>query len=288
MKFKLNKIKLKIVWLLLLVFFNLYQNKIFTRKRSSDPTYYDIHLEIFKDMINYKEIVKIFENKNSLKQLLAFPKQNIKNEIEYNLEKTNTNFNIPLKNFDLLSREIRNRYSYHLKVLDLTISYLTEDQEVKKSLIQLKKAKDYLNTYFNFNFNDSLKYKFIQVDPDEEPPKPYSSLNLPCMNSGDCMTKKLKWMMCTVKRVTIRTAYEELNKPLLTMSKIIFNLCGCLIIPKGAEQQQIKCTLTTAQPGIPCVISNMVFKSLFKLSFNMWKAYQTESHKCYNPISPYN
>ena len=288
MKFKIKKITLKIIWLLLILFLNFHQNKILTRVGSLDSSYYDIHSEIFKNLINYYEIIKIFENKQSLKQFLIYPKQNIKIEIESNLQKTNINFNSSLEKSELFSREIRNVNQDPLKVLDLTLSYLTSDQEIKNSLVRFKKAMDYLNVNFNFTLNDNREYKFMQVDPDEEPPKSYSSIDLPCMNAGDCTAKKLKWMMCTVKRVTIRTAYEELNKPLLTMAKIIYNLCGCLITPQGADGRQIKCTRTAGQPGIPCVIPNMVFKSLYKLSFNMWKAYQTESHKCFNPISPFN
>ena len=79
-----------------------------------------------------------------------------------------------------------------------------------------------------------------------------------------------------------------MNIVLLKIAQYLWQACGCLEIPKGPKEKQVKCTRTNAQPGIPCVIPNLVFKQLYKLSFNMWKAYQSSSHTCFNPITPYN
>ena len=73
---------------------------------------------------------------------------------------------------------------------------------------------------------------------------------------------------------------------LLIVDKIIWGLCACTPPMKSGDTMNVNCSLTTGQPGLPCTISNMVFKEIFKISFNLWKAYQKISHMCFSPINP--
>lgn len=126
----------------------------------------------------------------------------------------------------------------------------------------------------------------LQSVADMEPPKAYSSKDLPCKSEADCAGKKLSWMKCTVERIGIRTTYEIVNTPLLIIAKIIYTLCACTYIPQGTKAQ-VKCMNTSSIPGMACTLPNMIYKELYKSTVMLWKSYQEVSNQCTNPITPY-
>lgn len=83
------------------------------------------------------------------------------------------------------------------------------------SFIDKSSPKAILDSFISY-FLSFYKCSFRQIDPDAEPPKPYTSKSIPCTPST-CPIKKLKWMKCTVKSVSLRTAYEFINLYLISI-----------------------------------------------------------------------
>jgi hypothetical protein len=277
--------------IILISFLNLYNeiNAIKIKKFSLENREGE---NILKRIIKYQEIEEKVNNPDFIRNLINNPQN--KNEIESHFNK------YPKEKFKEISsnqdseiqsyiNQVKENSADAKKVLDMTINFLAKDEKIKNVLIKNKK-------YFLKFLEESEKYnksnfmRFSQLDiigiEDLPPPMPYMSLDIPCMTTADCTAKKLLWMKCTVQRVGIRTAYEGLNVALSTMNKMLFGTCVCVQIPMGPDKLQCKCNNTTAQPSLACVIPNQVFKQMFKMSVEMWKAYQMISHSCFSPINP--
>ena len=157
-------------------------------------------------------------------------------------------------------------------------------KSINISFIDKSSPKTILDSFISYILSSyQNKHSFKEVDPDADPPKPYTSNSIPCTPSS-CPIKKLKWMKCTVKSVTLRTAYEFINIILNTLAKTTYGVCGCIEIP--SSNKQVKCTLTRSYPGVPCNVMLNALKGIFKISMFIWKAYTMNNSICLNPISP--
>jgi hypothetical protein len=247
----------------------------------------------FKRIINYDEIIRKLSNEKYIKNdntlLLQNVEENLNSKEKNNfLHRENTNEHIN-NNITRIRLDIIKESKKAVEVLNSLCDAISLSEEFQNFLNIISKNEEYIKEFTDRSevFNNSpLFIELRQNNADLDPPKAYSSLKIPCKTAIDCNLKKLTMMKCTVVRVALRTIYESLNVPLITIEKIVFSLCGCFYV-ETPNNRKIKCTLTTGQPGLPCSVTNQVLQGLFKLSFGIWKGYQTMSHLCRNPISPY-
>lgn len=227
----------------------------------------------------------LFYNSNSISINL------IQNNLSYNDKEVNLvdliryliNYN-DIITYPLSHYISMNTSSYDISSLLLQSNVPVFNRSINISFINKSSTKSILDSfisYFISTYHNNNSFK--QVDPDADPPKPYTGNSIPCTPSS-CPIKKLKWMKCTVKSVTLRTAYEFINIILNTLAKTTYGVCGCIEISSG--KKQIKCTLTRSYPGVPCNVMLNALKGIFKISMFIWKAYTMNNSICLNPISP--
>jgi hypothetical protein len=244
---------------------------------------------LLKKIIGYEKLVENLNNKEYLISLIGGNQNETKEEIEkssiqqYNKDHSNLSDVDP--EIQSFVQTLKDNSHDAKKVLDLTLDFLYKNEQIKNGLI---KNKENLEKYIpDESSSNMMRFSEAKGIEDIPPPMPYMSLDTPCMNTADCTAKKLMWMKCTVQRVAIRSAYEFMNIPLNAMSKMLFASCACVLIPKGKDKIQSECNNTSGQPAIICTIPNQVYKGVFKMSFETWKAYQMISHTCFSPINPF-
>lgn len=248
--------------------------------------------DILKKIINYDEIKEKLSNADFIKSLINDNKKQSEIESYFNkypkdkLIEISSSQDNKIKSF---INQVKQNSSDLKKVLDMTVDFLANHEEIKNVLIKNKKYyMQYLNESDKLNTANQMRFHQSDIIGIEDlpPPMPYMSLDTPCMTPADCTAKKLLWMKCTVLRVGIRTAYEGINIALNATNKALFGLCACVQIPMGPDKLKCQCNNTNAQPGLACTIPNQVFKGIFKISVQIWKAYQMISHTCFSPINP--
>lgn len=267
-------------------------NKFLVNKNKMKQSY--IIDDVFKKLINYNDIIqKVTDEKfindilnNKSKHKIDFDRIEI-NEIIQDKDKSSNEINQLKEDLtEIIKEDNRNTKG----VVDHTINYIFTKNEVN---VPFYKHKQIINEVYDKILSkiENLENpsSFLEIassfNPDADPPKPYTSNEIMCKNSLDCMLKKLLYQKCSVARVNIRTIYEVVNVIFHIMAKIIFLLCACVAVPAG-ESITIQCMNTNAQPGLICVNPNMVFKGVFKISIMLWKIYELMSTFCWNPIGP--
>lgn len=265
----------------------------------------DNNKELMKENILYSSN-KTYDTNEFLNKLILKYKNINKNSFLYSENGNNNDLNLnqyldELNNLliNLIPNEININYinnTYNeLKNINNKIKLFNEKETYSKELFGSKnKDLDSFEYKFKETNNNAFKKAHLSINSDNlisiaelTPTTKYSDgTDIPCINSNDCFVKKLKWMKCTIDRVSLRTAYETANIPLRVIGFVVYNLCACVNIPSG-NTYQIDCFNTIAQPGSACTLPNMVYKSIFKNSFMIWESYVETSSICKNPIGPY-
>lgn len=246
--------------------------------------------------------------KNTIIDYIILSNKSIISEKQTNLHENSNNINNIGSGNSINKAQLINSIKKILiksigELLPVNVNY----KDINNYLSIAKKQESSYDKDFNSDNNNDGEYSsipniynsFIQIkaasktvfsnknpDADMELPKPYSDgSEIPCNSSSDCKMKKLKWMKCTVQRIGVRTVYEMINMPLRIVGQIVYSLCACVHTPSGSNYQ-VKCTNTTGAPGLICTIPNMIYKSLYKISFTLWNSYTKLSGVCRNPITP--
>jgi len=253
--------------------------------------------ELFKKLIGYNEIIKKVTDENYINSIInndSEEKVELPVSLLDNIKKQTNSFSEEVHKLKENLTSIVNEDNRNgKKVVDHTIDFLMGKNEIStpfnkhKSIIReiyenlLKKG----DNKFDFSSFLELKLKNDQSDADTPPPSAYTSNEIMCKSSLDCMLKKLKYQKCSVARVNIRTIYEVVNVIFHIMAKIISVLCACTPTPAGTSIT-IPCSNTASIPGLVCNIPNMVFKGVYKISVFMYKIYGLISNFCWNPLGP--
>jgi hypothetical protein len=149
--------------------------------------------DILKELIRYEQVLKKFSENdiNTLKADLDEQYYNSSNTIEY-LKTHNGTYE-----YDMIVKEIanyneneKNKKKVVVRVLDTLIDTLLN---ANKTAIT-KYGKDLLEYTRDFTDDDYKMFIEVGFSQDEDPPKPYTSPDLPCRNPAECKEKKLSWM----------------------------------------------------------------------------------------------
>jgi hypothetical protein len=269
--------------------FRLNSQNISKQEESSD--------ELFKKLIGYKDIIKKVTDVNYINSIINNESEE-KVELPVsqleNIKKQTNSFSEEIHKLKEKLTSIVNEDNRNAKrVVDHTIDFLMGNKEISapfnkhKNIISEVYERLLKNGDDKFDFSSflELKLKDDQSDANTPPPSAYTSDEIMCKSSLDCMLKKLKYQKCSVARVNIRTIYEIVNVIFHIIAKIISLLCACVPIIAGTSIS-VPCMNTAGIPGLICNIPNMVYKGVFKISVFLYKIYGLISNFCWNPLGP--